>query len=410
MANIDRDSAAEKDAFAQMLIGKLRAAGETEEIHYDSKEFMLFIGAGMERRVFLGNLFRDHNLAKPENKPKIVRNFVRSCFAVYRTVPTDFEDIKPDLLVSVRPRSYIENHQLQFRFSDRFPEWPYLICGQHFSISLVYHMRESLMQIYQLHLERWNVTFQEAVKTAYRNLLEISARPFVQVAAGVWRSPWGDNLDTSRLLLPQLLQRHEVQGDIVAMAPHRDMLIFTGSDNPAGLRMMAKIVEDEVNKGQTLAGETLRLVDNQWTSYLPAPNHIAYIPLANLLRRSMNNDYKDQRDRLIKMFDGNPDFPDVAPMAILQDKTTKELTTFAAWMDRVPLLLPKSDLIIFFKTGEDEHTCKILGSARWDRVLEHLGDKMKPRGWYPELWEVREFPTEELINQIHDDSLPMPGM
>ena len=54
------------------------------------------------------------------------------------------------------------------------------------------------------------------------NQSEISQENFTCPAPGVWASPWRDNYDASRLVLLDLIRRHKVKGDYVAMVPNRD--------------------------------------------------------------------------------------------------------------------------------------------------------------------------------------------
>src|SRR5262249_6095587 len=161
--------------------------------------------------------------------------------------------------------------------------------GDHLAVSLVYDLPESLVQIQQHQLDTWGVSFDAALQRATDNLIAISWHRFDEVAPGVWRSPWQDNLDTSRLVLPELFRAHEVQGGPVVIAPNRDTVLLTGSDDEAGLTRLAELAEEAFAQPRAVSGVALRLETDGWVPFLPQPGHPAFSRLQELHLQSLGS-------------------------------------------------------------------------------------------------------------------------
>src|SRR5262245_7508079 len=103
----------DRDTFAQMILDRLRTAGETSEIVYKPETFTLETTNESVNQASLSNIYSEYCRSSPEARAKIVRNFVRSWFAPRKGIPDEYEDARPDILPSVRARSYIEVNQLK---------------------------------------------------------------------------------------------------------------------------------------------------------------------------------------------------------------------------------------------------------------------------------------------------------
>ena len=120
-------------------------------------------------------------------------------------------------------RSFVETYRLR----EDSPGMPCRILGGDLAAGLVYSFPEYVVYLDESQLADWGVDFQAALATALQNLRGISHEPFDGAGAGCWVSPWRDGQDAARLLLPDLLRRHPVRGDLVAMVPGCDTLLLT---------------------------------------------------------------------------------------------------------------------------------------------------------------------------------------
>src|SRR5205085_2934475 len=97
-----------KDKFARMILTAIRTAGEKDPIHYDPEQFQLRQDGEIKCVMNLGNAYQEYAAASKDKRPLILHNVVRLWFTHRRETPTEFEDVKPDLLPGVRSRSYYE--------------------------------------------------------------------------------------------------------------------------------------------------------------------------------------------------------------------------------------------------------------------------------------------------------------
>src|SRR5207244_2299115 len=111
---------------------------------------------------------------------------------------------------------------------------------------------------------------------ARKNLEEISRHRFENPFPGVWVSPWRDNHDAARLVLPELLRQHPVVGDLVALVPNRNILILTGTGDVDGLAAAVALAERALEQPRPLSALAVRLEGDLWVPYLPDPDHPQY--------------------------------------------------------------------------------------------------------------------------------------
>ena len=386
-----------KEEFAEFMRAMLVGAGETGEIVFDAEEFQLRVEGEAAHYSNLGNLYAEYLKAEEELRARLVRNYVRSWFAHLKDVPEDFEDCQPDLLPSIRPRAYIELNLQRFRRrGDESPHWPYLPFGEHLALSLVYDLPESLVQIQGRHLDGWGVDFRQALLRSIENLAAISKHEFNEVAPGLWRSPWQDNLDASRVVLPGLLLAHAINGDPVVMVPNRDTLLLAGDEDEAALSRMIDLAQEAYDQPRSISGVALRLRDDRWEEYLPERGHPAYAPFRLLYLRSLAGDYANQKAFL----DEGEEDVFVATFSAFEEEATGEVASYCAWTEGVDSLLPVTERVYFVRV-EEEEPC-VVSIARWDRVVELLGDLLVEQPGYPVRYRVCEFPDAEQLAELDE--------
>lgn len=76
----------------------IRQAGETRRVIYDQERFRLYPEDEDGLICYLGNIYEEYCSAPEENREAMMRGFVRTWFSPHKELPTDFEDLQPDLL------------------------------------------------------------------------------------------------------------------------------------------------------------------------------------------------------------------------------------------------------------------------------------------------------------------------
>lgn len=401
MPPADRANHPDRAAFASLIIEEIRKAGEKGEIFYDEKEFRLRVEGEQSNYANLSNIYEEYVQAAPPEQERLLRNYVRSWFAPLKGLPEAYEDVHPDLLPSVRPRAYIELNLVRMRLQGiQDAGWPYVPLADQLAICLVYDLPESLMQIQQRHLEDWQVSFEEALEHSIENLRQMSNHRFQKLASGVWRSPWKDNLDASRLVLPELIRAHEIKGDPVVMVPNRDTLLLTGSEDEAGLSRLIEVATEEFEHARAISGFALRLEEDQWLPFLPDQEHPAFEQFRLLAIQSLGGDYSDQKELLQQQCLASGEDVFVANYSGMRDNETGRVFSYCVWSEGVETLLPRTDCLVFFRPDEANDQGEILGSASWWHAEEIIGDLLIPMPMYPQRYRVSQFPSEEQLQRL----------
>lgn len=393
-----------KDKFAELVTEAILQAGENNPIKYDANKFRI-VSSGNESRTFnLGNVYDEYCAAPRPKREIVLGNIVKSWFADRKELPTDFEDVHPDLLPAVRNRSYYELAQLELKVEGASEfNWHYRVLGEHLGISLVYDLPEAIVQLQDHHFKTWGVTFDDAMKAAEKNLWDMSQDEFESPASGVWRSPWQDNHDASRIVLTDLIRGLSVRGDPIAMLPNRDILLITGSKDKDGLALILEMVEEAMQNPRPLTSLAFRLEGDSWVPFLPSPTSPHFHRMKLLSVQSIGNDYAEQEKVLEALLEKRGEDVFIASFSARQKPDDGEVTSFCVWSEGVDTLLPHTDQVLFFQSqGEDDG--EIVASASWDTVKRVVGSVMEPVEGYPERWRVRSFPSATELEAMSDSN------
>ena len=391
------------DSFAETMMHAIRTTGETTAIRYESDKFRI-VTDEINHFLNLGNAYHEFCSVPAEKRDNVIRRFVRTWFSHYKDVPKDFEDASPDLLPAIRNRSYYELTTLHLRVQgmNALP-FPLQIVGEHFAAGLVYDLPEAIHLIQPNTLTEWNVTFAQALEIAIKNLAEISQNDLDELTPGVWGSPWHDNHDASRLLLPDLIRRHRVKGDPVVMVPNRDTLLLTGSEDVDGLRAVLSLTNEALESPRPFNGIAVRLNGEDWVPFLPSPDHPEFGAFQLLWVQSLAQDYDEQKGLLQTLYEKAGDDVFIAGYTGMQNKETGRIWSYCVWSKDVDTLLPKADLVNFFFQKDEDDDGEIVATVDWNRVVEVAGELMVPQGIYPERYRVTDFPTDEQLEELQSE-------
>jgi hypothetical protein len=398
-----------RDNFAKLVMAELLQKGKAQTLKYDRDKFM--IERANEGFVNLANLYHEYCQAPRAQRSKVLDRFVRGCLGTTGfELPEDFGDINPDLLPVVRSRFYLESVILQSRArGGEGISVPQQMIGDHLSLSLVYDLPQAMRSIIQDDLDKWGVTFYEAVEAAKSNLEQMGNVAFASLqgqVSGVYISATGDNYDASRLIMLDLVRKMPVRGDYIVMVPNRDTLVITGSDDPAGLEVMCKVAEDSFQKPRPISTVALRLVGDEWESWLPEPDSPCYPRLHELRLRTIGMEYNDQKELLDQIHQQTGEDIVVAPFSAVKQKASGCISSYTVWSEGVDTLLPETDDVIFLRPDHASDNVEIVASASFQRVREVAGDLMQPTGSYPERYRVAEFPSEQQLTEIGKHRYP----
>lgn len=386
---------AERDAFARRAIDTLRASGEKRDIHYDAEGFLLQLGSrdgSAGETLFLSNFFDEYLATPPEEREELFARLAR--VRSRPTLPKTFAEARPNLLPVVRGRTFFEQLRLVVKGgpTKQAPiSWRPL--GGFLGVGLAFDGPDTLQYLGQDELARWGLSFDQALTVALENLRQRSQEALVQPAPGTCESPWEDNYASSRLLLEEVVRRCPVRGAPVVLAPHRDLLLITGSEDEDGLRRSATRALQAVMAPRALDGRALRLTSEGWVPFMPERLSNAWEDFRKLELFTQARDYAEQTEQLEKLYEERGEDLFVAAYTPYQDERGRSIS-YAVWLKGVDTLLPRAEVIFFMDPALGEEAPPV-GIARWEEVAKVAGELLVPvEGLYPERYRVRGFPTE----------------
>ena len=384
-----------KDKFAKQLIKAIQqTTGKTFEYHKD--KFLLKLPGDGSNQINLTNIFKEHcNLEKKERSEHLVR--IASIFATgSHDMPENFEDAKANLRPKIWNRSTFEFTELRCKVEGKdslnLPLYP---VGSHLYSSLVYDTEHSMRSISKDDLETWGVSYYEAMEHAVQNL-DNATTAYSKIGDNFYSSISGDNYDSARLLTLDRIRSFEVPGQHIAVAPHRDALHVTGSDDPESLKIMFELTkigaEEEV---RPLCPLPLILEDGHWEDWIPPANHIvrdAYDQYEVLFLGQLYAEQKELLDALhqIQLIDVF-----VASFSTIQQPDEEKLQSFCVWPNGVDSLLPKTQLVMIMDDPDAPPNV-----VPWEEAMRVVGDLMEADDNYPTRYRVREYPTAEQITEM----------
>lgn len=401
-----------RDKFAALVMEELRKVGPAATLKYNAEQFL--IERGNEGFINLANLYHEYCQASRSQRRQVLERFVRGCVGTTNfELPEEFSDVHPDLLPVVRSRFYLESVALQSRArGGEGVAVPQQTIGDHLALSLVYDLPQAMRSIIQEDLDKWGVTFYEAVEAARHNLEQMGNVAFASLQGsggqGVYVSATGDNYDASRLVMLDLVRKFPVRGDYVAMVPNRDTLVVTGSEDPAGLEIMCQVAEESFSKPRPISTVALRLVGDEWESWLPPRDAPSFPRFHELRLRTIGMEYNDQKELLDQIHEGRGEDVFVASFSAVEQKGTGRITSYSVWSDGVPTLLPQTDDLVLLRYNPAADKVELAAAGSFDRVREIVGDLMQPVGIYPERFRVEEFPTSAQLASIGKGDWPEP--
>jgi hypothetical protein len=400
-----------REQFAKLVMTELHKTGGDDKFRYDPEQFL--VERGSDGFINLANLYQEYCQARRGQRQQVLDRFIRGCLRTTSfELPEDFGDVHPDLLPVVRSRFYLESVMLQSRArGGEGIAVPQQLIGDHLSLSLVYDLPQAMRSIIQDDLDKWGISFYEAVEASQQNLEQMGNVSFASLqndgGEGVYISATGDNYDASRLVMLDLVRKMPVRGDYVAMVPNRDTLVITGCEDTTGLEIMGKIAEDSFQKPRPISTVALKLNGDEWESWLPEAESPAHAKFHELRLRTIGMEYNDQKELLDQIHAASGENVFVASFSAVKQKDSGRVTSYSVWSEGVDTLLPETDDVLLLRPDGSSQDVKVLAANCFDRVRQVAGDLMQPLGTYPERYRVIEFPSAAQLHEIGKRDWPV---
>ncbi len=195
-------------------------------------------------------------------------------------------------------------------------------------------------------LEGLGVSFEDALGIAIAHLDERGGHRFGQLAEGTFVSQCEDYYDASRILIPDLLAQLPLAGNPVAILQARSAILVTGSEDNAGLAMIAQFVLDDFAENErAISLSPIEWVDGEWRPFVVRENHPS--ALRNLKPNQLCWTYNATSASLQKKLGDDV----YVANALLVEKDGLAATA-ATWAAGVPTACPLVDAVLIEEQDE----------------------------------------------------------
>jgi len=240
----------------------------------------------------------------------------------------------------------------------------------------------------------WGVTEEDLEERALAHLLERSkGKPFRRLAGGIYQSAYGDGLDASRILLPELWEDLFPGQNTFVVVPTQDCLLV------APQVLLPKLVEAIppalAAQGSRISATIYQRLGHE---FLPANLQDPH-PIAQPQRELR------QSDLLVACQTQDQDLPAALgqPAGLMMVRTQQGRSLLVAlWKEGAPCLLPDTDLVGFLSAKG--HALGIYFRQTLPRISEVRGESVE--FWGPRRTRYTGFPTVEQLERLEPFATP----
>ncbi len=386
--------ACEPDRFAQMLMDVIRRSGELRQLIYDKEGFRIVPAGNNGVALNLHNAHAEFLNASMEDRPAVIERWAQAWSAVNSAhTPIDFAAARPNLLPLLRNSCFLDLLSLQAKIDGTVAaDLPCERLNDHLIVMLAHQAAGVAQLVTRQLIDGWNVSFDDCLETAKQNLASRGGG-FVSTAPGLFVCDANDSYDAARLVCPSTFDSLNVEGDLVVMAPQRDMLLAAGSDDFSGLLAMAELARHGIASGRPITGVAFRRGRNGWAPWRPDGDDYLEAAFDALALTSRAISYAEQGELLERLYRGEGV---TVPQLDVEEDDLAPPRSSCIWRAGAPVLLPIVDEVAIELGGSTARTY-----FDWDIVCQVVGDRMKPLGMNPERFRVDCFPAAHEIDAMN---------
>ena len=393
-----------KEKFAKLFMTKMKDVGDQRVPSFDPNEFRItWTQDGEDAGVTnLGNIYAEYCQHDRKYRAKYLQTTCLT-FAKNHDIPDEFDDARPDLRPTLKPRSYLDIFRRDSTLSKSKPiELAAVPVSQHLVACLVYDLPHSMNFVTTEQLEKWGTSIYEAMEVALENL---DGQPGMMMTIGdkIFILQSGDAYDATRLLKTDKIKSLSVIGDPVALEINRDCLMVTGSDDPEGLKIMADLAETNLDDPRPICSIPVRLQGEEWHTWMPPDDNPAIEKYRKFAIRYFAGEYHEQKEHLDRLHESEGPDVFVASYGVVEFKDGR-IRSYSVWSKGVPTWLPETDDIAFMDPDADTHDL-----VSWEHAVKIVGDAMTRLDVYPERWAVDSFPDDEHMAELRKGIVPNAG-
>lgn len=371
--------------FAVVAQVRLRSTrGESSE-WYPEQAVLKVLGPN-ERVIPLTTVFETYR-----STPRTQRQATLDRFLAPLPSFPDLENAKKSILPAIRNRYTFAN---ELRNAAR--HWttaitkvpPMRPLAEHLGLVLVYDEPDTIRLLGQEQLSVWDISFDSAMDLAIHNLRGRSALDWVELAPGVFESPYSDFHDAARLCLPDIFHRIPIRGHPVVTVPHRQSVLVAGDHDVTALEILYEVTRHHLKSDRPISSIPVRHDGRRWTIWIPETNHPQLFGWSELRAREVSFAYELQSE-LLKNTHQDVKSPSVIPVPV-----GSFIKTGCIWPAEGTPLLPAVDYVLF---GENKSDMRAVPLQEVRDRLPHLLERAET---WPPRWRALRQPNSEEMKQL----------
>ena len=357
-------------AEAEAILGELpQVAG----VKRDEAAFALDIttAEGLTERAFLENHFFETREMSPEER----RNRLRVAFSSVgkRDVSAKWDEAKEQLMPVLRGATFgVINAGAHFPGAPvAKPSSPLKRSFAPFiDVMVVIDSPTDMRYVSQSTVDDWKVSNDDVYEAAFANFrdrAELDAERYDDRHGPLFHVASGDSYEASRLLVPGWLAsfRGKVEGDPVAIVPHRELLFVGGSARPEMIARLVTMADKEFEASPRRISSGLYTVDGDGKviPYRSADEAviIAHAKLAIF-------EYGQQQALLRESGEWNDWF--VASYKVFSGDDG--IIATASWTKDVPSLLPEVSFVTLVVLDDENAVVGEPVPVPWEKIVDRL--------------------------------------
>ena len=381
-----------REAFVKDYIAALRRSGEKRSVEFNEKDFELLIKAADGKIAgvrHLANCYREHDKAPVDQRRAIIDKFVRAM--IEPSLPDDWPSVMPMIRPTLKDRGAVEVTYLQQKAVNPTTAevLPFQPLTSDLAIFPVVDLPESMLAVTAKKLRSWGVGLDQVVEAGLHNFRTANRANAFTSFGRLQVAQVGDSYDATRLLLSEQIAALGLQGQPVALAADRELLILAGSADLPALGDMVNLAMQRFKEGvRYVSARPVVLIGGTWRDFEP-PEGVAE-PFGQFRRFMDHRRYENQGDLLRKDLAARSEDVFVAKYVLGSNDNGVTYRSNVSWGENVVTLLPEADQISFY-----QGSTKTLRRSSWERAMAVVKHRMEVTDHYPPRWKVRGFPTPE---------------
>lgn len=405
-------------AFVELALKTLREHPhvlEAESLAGAGLPVQVRLRSGEEQTLFLRNTLAETREAAPQEKLDRITRLL----SLIDHPPQDrsWSEAMTALVPLLRVSTFAQNQG----FGAEPPSLRTLLVSRSFAPGLRLFLGEdreaTISFVTHVALTKWGQDADAALSVAFANLQRhvdsgIDAEIYdADASYPIWTVTRDDSYESSRLALPAYLAsfRDKVQGNPIAIAPHRSLLVVSGDGSDRAIVRLCAMAEAEFNASPRSISPALYTV-NQAGEIVPF-----HLPTEHALHTTVERGhyllqascYAEQKDELVQRFEKKGVDVFVATFSLFEDDQ-KALASRAAMSQSVETLLPTVDLVALVTVVDG----KVSGQSfmvPWNQLMRLAPECFEPAPEYdPPRVRIVNWPSDATLNELERYAQPVP--